>query len=167
MNFFNSNSCRPPPPKSPLKLKSIENSNLFKRRVSKEHVLIDDHEVNSKDISEYLKPDFVDAKSQKVPTHTPQARSYANSADKANSLAIQNVSPSIVHNISLSPTILTPTRMESMNGKGGRSSFQVVKFVIFINKFNLQIIFRLSNIVLVLGFMATWFLLIFCLFVRR
>lgn len=131
MNFFNSNKNKTLP-KPPLKLKSIENSNLFKRRVSKEHVLIDGNEVNSKDIFEYLKPDFFDDKNEKVSTHTLQARSYANSAVKANSFSIHNATPNIVHNISLSPTILT-TRMESTNGKGGRSSFQVIKLVIFHN----------------------------------
>lgn len=52
MNFLKFNSNKPP--KSPLKLKSIENSTLFQRRVSKEHVvLIDGYEINNRNILEF------------------------------------------------------------------------------------------------------------------
>jgi hypothetical protein len=46
MNFIKLNKNKPP--KSPLKLKSIENSTLFQRRVSKEHMFIDGNEIDSK-----------------------------------------------------------------------------------------------------------------------
>lgn len=46
MNFIKLNKNKPS--KSPLKLKSIENSTLFQRRVSKEHMFIDGNEIERK-----------------------------------------------------------------------------------------------------------------------
>lgn len=47
MNLFNKK------PKSPFSLKSIENSNLFQRRVSNSNFLIDNHEFNRQMLLNY------------------------------------------------------------------------------------------------------------------